>query len=211
MKRKIIIACAALISVMTAVALFFFYSNRENRSQKNTDPYARTSVAHVDKISKEQSPQKKKETPSGLADIQKETSQDVASVESIKQQLYNYNIEYTDDLEYLDDMVQPSAANPPALWSGDWVSADDWKRYDDTFKIEKDESGNYRFIPESDGAKSYTYDKKKKEFVWEMNYYGKIITSKARFITDNVMVLTKISGEKAAVDIYHRDQKPAGP
>jgi hypothetical protein len=211
MKRKIIIACSALISVMTAVALFVYYSNRENRPQKSTDSYAGTSVAHVEKIPEEQPPQKKKEAPPNLAEIKKESQENVASVESIKQQLYNYNIEYTDDLEYLDDMVQPSAANPPALWSGDWVSADDWKRYDDTFKIEKDESGNYRFIPESDGAKSYSYDKEKKEFVWEMNYYGKIITSKARFITDNVMVLTKISGEKAAVDIYHRDQKPAGP
>jgi len=211
MKRKIIIACAALISVITAVALFFFYSNRENQPQKTTDPYARSSVAHVEKIPKEQSQQNKKEAPPNHADTQNGSPEDTTSIESIKQQLYNYNIEYTDDLEYLEDMVQPSAANPPALWSGDWVSADDWKRYDDTFKIEKDESGNYRFIPESDGAKSYTYDKEKKEFVWEMNYYGKIITSKARFITDNVMVLTKISGEKAAVDIYHRDQKPAIP
>jgi len=213
MKRKIIIACAALISVMTSVVVFFFYSNRENPPQKKTCLYARPSVTHVEKVPKGLSLQKKKETLASLAENQNESlsPEDVASIEGIKQQLYNYNIEYTEDLEYLDDMVQPSAANPPALWSGDWVSADDWKRYDDTFKIEKDESGNYRFIPESDGAKAYTYDKEKKEFVWELNYYGKIITSKARFITNDVMVLTKISGEKAAVDIYHRDQKQAGP
>jgi hypothetical protein len=145
----------------------------------------------------------------GVTDVKAEASAG-ESLDAIKQTIYADSIEYTDDIGLLDDMVQPSAARPETLWNGSWVSSDDWKRYDDTFKIDTDSQGNYRLSSGSDGSKAYVYDPKRKEFVWTMDYYGKTITSRAKFLTGDVMVLMKISGEKVALDIYRRDVKPAG-
>ncbi len=208
MKLKILMIPGTLALVLAVLAVFYFYSRNgaqdaghaearpEIRTNEKTNPPA---VPPVKTAGSTAEPGEKSETP----------KEDLKTVEGVKQRLYHLNIEYAEDLDLLDDLVQPSAANPPALWSGNWVSADDWKRYDDTFRIEMDNAGGYRFTPESDGPKSYTYDKDSREFVWETDYYGKIITSRARFITSDVMVLTKISGDKAMLDIYRRDVPPA--
>ena len=205
MKRKTFIACGLSGALAVAFAVFLLSSGSENPLKEAAAPPAMATAAHMEKTPEKTSVQIKEAAPPDLREVTEDAPALPSSVDSIKQQIYSVNIEYTDDLDYLDDMVQPSAADPPALWNGSWVSEDDWKRYDDTFKIERDDSGNYRFIPEKDGTQSYTYDKEKKEFKWELNYYGKIITNKARFITDDVMVLMKISGEKVALDIYRRD------
>ena len=123
----------------------------------------------------------------------------------IKEQIYEIAVEYTDDLELLDEIVQDSADEPVSLWEGDWVSADDWKRSKDIFTIEKNDDGTFELTPGRDSSKSYSYNEETKEFVWELDYYGKIVTHKARFISDDVMVLMKISGIKVALDIYKRD------
>lgn len=205
MKNKALIFCGIPALILAVMAVYYTFSRswaweaESGGGRTNHDPPAavKQSAGH---------PVKNVSLPGASEKPGDAAPEDLKTVEGIKQQLYHLNIEYTEDLDLLDDMVQPSAGDPPALWRGNWVSDDDWKRYDDTFRIEKDGSGRYRFIPEGDGPKSYTYDKDKKEFVWEMNYYGKIITSHARFITDDVMVLTKISGDKAALDIYRRDR-----
>ena len=208
MKQKMLMIPGILALVLAALSVFYFYSRNgvqdvghaEARPEIRTTEQAKhPAVPPVKTVALTVEPGKKSEA----------FPEDLKTVEGVKQQLYHLNIEYAEDLDLLDDLVQPSAANPQALWSGNWVSADDWKRYDDTFRIEKDNAGGYRFTPESDGPKSYTYDKESKEFVWETDYYGKIITSRARFITSDVMVLTKISGDKAMLDIYRRDLPPA--
>lgn len=127
-----------------------------------------------------------------------------AHVDRIKKQIYDINVEYIEDVPLLNDIVQDSAAEPLGLWEGKWVSVDDWKRYDDLFTIETDKTGAFKLVPDQDGAQSYHYDEEKKEFSWELDYYGKIITHKAKFISDDVMVLMKISGIKVALDIYTR-------
>ncbi len=126
-------------------------------------------------------------------------------LDAIKEQIYEINVEYIDDVDRLDSIVQKSAENPVELWGGDWVSVDDWKRHDDVFSIGTRNDGFFRLTPERDSTQSYSFDEEKNEFVWERDYYGKTITHKARFISSDVMVLMKITGVKVALDIYTRE------
>ena len=52
--------------------------------------------------------------------------------------------------------------------------------------------------------KTYTYNPVKREFFWEMDYYGKTISHRARFINDNVLAMMLISGRKVTLDIYQK-------
>lgn len=127
-------------------------------------------------------------------------------LEGIKQQIYDMNIEYIEDLDALDAAGQVTDQPPEVLWQGDWSSADDWKRRGDGFRIEQREDGTYALFPDSDTSRSYAWDDEKGEFAWEQDFYGKIITHKARFIDDDVLVLMKISGRKVALDIYRKGE-----
>ena len=127
-------------------------------------------------------------------------------LEGIKQQIYDMNIEYIEDLDALDAAGQVTDQPPEALWQGDWSSADDWKRRGDGFRIEQREDGTYALFPDADTSRSYAWDDEKGEFAWEQDFYGKIITHKARFIDDDVLVLMKISGRKVALDIYSKGE-----
>jgi hypothetical protein len=53
--------------------------------------------------------------------------------------------------------------------------------------------------------KTYTYDATKREFYWEIDYYGKIISHRARFINDNVLAMMLISGNKVTLDLYAKE------
>ncbi|BCS96789.1 hypothetical protein DSLASN_24210 [Desulfoluna limicola] len=127
-------------------------------------------------------------------------------LEGIKQQIYDMNIEYIEDLDALDAAGQVTDQPPEVLWQGDWSSADDWKRRGDGFRIEQRDDGTYALFPDADTSRSYAWDDEKGEFAWEQDYYGKIITHKARFIDDDVLVLMKISGRKVALDIYRKGE-----
>ncbi len=122
-----------------------------------------------------------------------------------KQQVYDLNIEYLEDLALLDELVEKSDQPPSKRWQGSWVSYDDWKRRPDSFSIEPDEDGTYGFFPDRKSSQAFNYNEEKDEFVWGRDFYGKIITHKAKFINDNLLAVMKISGRKVALDLYKKD------
>jgi hypothetical protein len=126
-------------------------------------------------------------------------------IEDIRRQIYEFQIEYTDDIALLDEIIRKTDKTPDELWTGNWVSADTWKRRKDRFSVEPVENGKFKLFPDRDDAKLYDYDPENREFIWQMDYYGKIITSKAKFIDEDTLVLMKISGTKVALDIYRKN------
>jgi hypothetical protein len=141
------------------------------------------------------------------------------TTEEIKQQIYSLGIETVEDLDLLDEVVQTGDADTSNLWSANWLSVDDWKGEDNGFRLEPQEDGTFKFFPDEETTrtysffetpKTYTYDKVNKEFYWEMDYYGKTIIHKARFINENVLVTMLISGDKVVLDIYEKnpDEEP---
>lgn len=142
-------------------------------------------------------------------------------IEEIKKQIYDLNIESVEDLPQLDRVVQTGNAPTKDLWLGGWVGVDDFKEEANGFKLEPQDDGTFIFYPDEkttrtytffETPKTYTYDPEKKEFFWEIDYYGKTISHRARFINDNVLVTMLISGTKVAMDIYQKqpEQQPEG-
>jgi len=134
--------------------------------------------------------------------------------EEIKQQIYDLGIEYVEDLDLLDEVIQTGDADTREMWSANWLSVDDWKGEDNGFRLEPQEDGTYKFFPDEETTRTYTffetpktyaYDEVNKEFYWEVDYYGKIITHKAKFINENVLVTMLISGRKVVLDIYEKN------
>ena len=141
------------------------------------------------------------------------------TTEEIKQQIYDLGIETVEDLDLLDEVVQTGDADTRDLWSANWLSVDDWKGEDNGFRLKPQEDGTYKFYPDEETTrtytffetpKTYTYDAVNKEFYWELDYYGKTIIHKARFINENVLVTMLISGDKVVLDIYEKnpDEEP---
>ena len=50
------------------------------------------------------------------------------------------------------------------------------------------------------------YDEESGDFVWEMDYYGKIISQRAKFLTADTLAMMKISGQKVMVSLYHKGE-----
>ena len=125
-------------------------------------------------------------------------------LEGIKQQVYDLNVEYIEDLAELEVMGRVTDKPPGELWQGEWVSVDDWKRRSDGFRIAQREDGTYALFPEGEASEAYAWDEERGEFSWDLDYYGKVITRKARFIDENVLLLMTISGRKVALDIYSK-------
>jgi hypothetical protein len=134
-------------------------------------------------------------------------------IEDIKKQIYNLSIEDVDDIPLLDSVVQTGDAPTKDFWIGNWGSVDDSKEEVNGFKLEPQKDGTYIFYPDEkttktytffETPKTYTYDPVKKEFYWEMDYYGKTISHRARFINDNVLAMMLISGRKVVLDIYQK-------
>jgi hypothetical protein len=139
-------------------------------------------------------------------------------IEGIKKQIYDLNIESVEDLPRLDSVVQTGNAPTRDFWLGGWASVDDFKEETNGFKLEPQGDGTFMFYPDEnttrtytffESPKTYTYDPVKKEFYWELDYYGKTISHRARFINDNVLAMMLISGTKVTLDIYQK-QPPAG-
>lgn len=134
-------------------------------------------------------------------------------IEEIKKQIYELCIESVDDLPQLDRVIQTGNAPTKDFWLGGWVGVDDFKEEANGFKLEPQDDGTFMFYPDEktsrtytffETPKTYTYNPDKKEFFWEIDYYGKTISHRARFINDNVLVTMLISGNKVAMDIYQK-------
>ena len=132
-------------------------------------------------------------------------------IEEIKKQIYALNIESVEDIALLDGVVQTGNAPTKDFWQGDWVSVDDHKQDINGFYLRPQEDGTYVFFPDENTTRTYTffetpktylYDAAKREFYWELDYYGKTISHRARFINDNVLAMMLISGSKVSLDIY---------
>lgn len=204
------IICISIASVFFVVVFFSDGNQLETKQIVISDKPQHETVA----VSKKEIhppptnklPIKNKSLPiqSSIPEVDTEPVEEVATVESLKEQITDIAVEYTDDIPLLDDLVQESASEPEELWEGDWVSIDDWKRNNDSFTVGKNEDGAFELIPDKDSTQSYSYNEETKEFEWVLDYYGKKITHKAKFISEDVMVLMKISGIKVALDIYKR-------
>ncbi len=134
-------------------------------------------------------------------------------IEEIKKQIYDLEIEYVEDIPLLDSVVQTGNAPTKDFWKGGWTSVDDSKEEFNGFKLEPQDDGTFIFYPDEatsrtytffETPKTYTYNPEKKEFFWEIDYYGKTISHRARFINDNVVAMMLISGRKVALDIYQK-------
>ncbi len=134
-------------------------------------------------------------------------------IQEIKKQIYSLNIESVEDIPLLDKVVQTGDAPTRDFWQGNWMSVDDNKQDLNGFYLRPQEDGTFVFFPDEkttrtytffETPKTYTYDPVKKEFYWEINYYGKTISHRARFINDNVLAMMLISGNKVTLDLYER-------
>jgi hypothetical protein len=137
-------------------------------------------------------------------------------INEIRKQLYNLGIEYTEDIELLDEIVQTDT-DAREFWGGDWHSEDDFKAEEDGFELEQNADGTYTFTPDEVTARSYSffeapqsfsYDPDRNEFSWDVDYYGKIITNRFKFINEDTAVLMIISGRKVTTNLYKKNVPP---
>ena len=136
------------------------------------------------------------------------------TIEGIKAQIYSKNIEDIEQIGLLDDLVQTGDADVKEFWGDDWASVDDWKKKTNGFRLEKNHNGDLVFSPDEqtsrtytffENPQAYTYDEENKEFVNEVDFYGKTIYNVAKFINDDVLVMMTISGRKVDLNIYQKN------
>jgi len=134
-------------------------------------------------------------------------------IEDIKHEIYEREIESVDRLYLLDELVQTGDMDTRELWDSDWSGVDDWKREQNGFTLQRDESGLLIFHPDqatmdlysfTEAVDLYDYDPERREFVSEVDYYGKPILKVLKFIKDDVLVMMVISGEKVDLNIYDK-------
>lgn len=134
-------------------------------------------------------------------------------IEEIKKQIYELEIEYVEDIAMLDEVVQIGDVPAQELWLGGWESVDDWKEEVNGFNLVPQGDGTFIFYPDEATTRTYTffetprtymYDQERREFYWEMDYYGKTISHIARFINEDVLATMLISGDKVTLDIYRK-------
>jgi hypothetical protein len=135
-------------------------------------------------------------------------------IEEIKEQIYALNIESVEDIPLLDRVIQTGDAPTQGFWKGDWVSVDDNKEDRNGFYLQPQDDGTFVYFPDENSTrtytffetpKTYTYDPVHREFSWQLDYYGKTITHRAKFVNEDVLVTMLISGRKVTLDIYTRD------
>jgi hypothetical protein len=154
------------------------------------------------------------ETPSDHGKKAEDVIYHPTDIQEIKKQIYDLNIEYVEDIPRLDKVVQTGDAPTRDFWQGNWMSVDDNKQDLNGFFLRPQEDGTFVFFPDEkttrtytffETPKTYTYDAAKREFYWEMDYYGKTISHRARFINDNVLAMMLISGQKVTLDLYAKE------
>jgi len=135
-------------------------------------------------------------------------------VQEIKQQIYALNIEEANQIPLLDGLVRTGDKDTREFWGDDWNNIDDWKKKKNGFSLEKNTDGALIFTPDEQTAReytffenplAYTYDAENKEFVSEIDYYGKTIYNVAKFMSDDVLVMMTISGSKVDLNIYYKN------
>jgi len=135
-------------------------------------------------------------------------------IEDIKSQVYEKQIESVDQIALLDEIVQTGNKDVRQFWGDGWTSVDDWKKEENGFTLEKKADGSLVFNPGPATARKYTffqtpknykYDAEHKEFVNEVDYYGKTIYNVVKFINDDVMAMMTISGEKVDLNLYQKN------
>lgn len=135
-------------------------------------------------------------------------------IEDIKKQVYEKQIESVDQIPLLDDIVQTGDKDVRQFWGDGWSSVDDWKKEENGFTLEKKEDGAMVFNPGPattrkysffETPKTYKYDAEHKEFVNEVDYYGKTIYNVVKFINDDVLAMMTISGQKVSLNLYQKD------
>lgn len=205
------VICVVITSVIFTVGLYSNGNQLETDQVVTVDKQQHETITFTKKDNQRTLTKKplSKKKPANLQSSELETDpepvEEVETVESLKELITDIAVEYSDDIPLLNDLVQESASEPEELWEGEWVSIDDWKRNNDSFAVEKNEDGTFELIPDKDSNQSYSYNEETKEFEWVLDYYGKKITHKAKFLSEDVMVLMKISGIKVSLDIYKRD------
>jgi hypothetical protein len=188
--------------------------------------HTRTAPEPMDKLKQSSSPQQtnlppiKSSQPSDRPEMahEEKKAEDAMyhpkDIQEIKKQIYDLNIEYVEDIPRLDSVVQTGNAPTRDFWQGSWMSVDDNKADLNGFFLRPQQDGTFIFFPDEkttrtytffETPKTYTYDAAKREFYWEIDYYGKLISHRARFINDNVLAMMLISGNKVTLDLYARE------
>lgn len=134
-------------------------------------------------------------------------------IEEIKEQIYAMEIESIDRVHLLDELVQTGDRDTRELWEEAWGGVDDWKSTHNGFHLERNDDGSLVFIPDEATTRMYTffenleiyaYDEERKEFVNEVDYYGKRIYNVIKFIDDEALAMMTISGAKVDLQIYQK-------
>lgn len=228
MKKKIIIWCFCLFLLAAAgytVYHRFFTKGPASVSSPQTLPKTETnlksdvSLRNPVRQTDNRKPSKKASSPGKNVQesIGEEIVENPKDIKEIRKQIYDMEIEYVEDIPLLDEIVQTGNTDVRKLWEGDWHSADDFKAEEEGFKLEENQDGTYKFTPDEVTARSYSffetphsfsYDPDQNEFNWDVDYYGKTITNKFKFINDETAVLMIISGRKVTTNIYRKNQPP---
>ena len=137
-----------------------------------------------------------------------------AEIDEIKAALYRLDIDAVDQIEDLNRFVVIDPEDAQNFRDAGWSGADDWKRNQDGFVIERMEDGNMLFIPDEETMRSYSffesetvfqYDDGLEAFVNEVDYYGKPVVNVVKFLRDDVLVRMTVSGEKVDLNLYEQD------
>ncbi len=152
--------------------------------------------------------------PAGAATVPREEERRVLylhDIDDIKHEIYAREIDTTDRLHLLDDLVQTGDMDTRELWDRDWSGVDDWKSESNGFTLQKTDDGSLVFHPDQatmdlysfyETLQAYEYDEATREFVSEIEYYGKPIRNVLKFINEDTLVMMTISGEKVDLNIY---------
>jgi hypothetical protein len=232
MKKKSAISAIGLLILLAAAGVWFILLGEEPKREKAADGNTASQSPPVNREVSQKKPVRDlrlarkslhgQSKESGLPD-DADPIQNAAkslsggysdSVEAIKKQIYEKNIDSVEQIPLLDDVVQTGDKDTREFWGNDWASVDDWKKDTNGFKLEKNKDGSLVFTPDPatasrytffENPQEYTYDEKNREFVNEVDYYGKTIYNVVKFINDDVLVMMTISGTKVDLQIYSKN------
>ncbi len=229
-KLLVILGCGALILLTIGGFIFFKFAMEpaDEALYGNPSDLADRASQEMDAVKAVQSPaQISKSNPSEPTKVlslnkrpiekrPEDKKEYLQYIEDIKKQVYERQIESVNQIPLLDEIVQTRQEDVEQFWGDGWSSVDDWKKEENGFSLEKKEDGTLVFNPDPATARQYTffqapqtyeYDAEHKEFVNEVDYYGKTIYNVVKFINDDVMAMMTISGTKVDLSLY---QKNAG-
>lgn len=203
--------------LLLGCGLYFFYNERTDPVPDTPDRIETRSVPQRQSVHQEKISRYQDQVDAAFHEKEQNKAVDhPKDIEEIKKQVYALNIETVEDIPLLDRVIQTGNAPTRDFWQGDWVSVDDVKDEINGFLLAPQEDGTFIFFPDEattrtytffEGPRTYTYDPIKREFSWEVDYYGKIISHRARFINDDVLAMMLISGRKVMLDLYQRKPK----